>query len=314
MKRRHFLYTTGTVLAGLNFPSLSGASLSSRKPAKNEICLFSKHLQYLTYQEMSEILAETGFDGIDLTVRPGGHVEPAYVERDLSKAVKAAHSAGLSIPMITTGITDPEEKNTHKILKTAGELGVKYYRMGSLKYDFSKSMEDNIQIFRGLFERFESLNRKYGIHGDYQNHWGNRFGAPVWDLYAVLKGLEAEWIGSQYDIRHALVEGGGSWMLGMKALAPFIASTVIKDFIWAEENGKWRPQSVPLGTGMVDFEKYFEEFKKLGNFCPISLHYEYGMGHMKERTDPGMTDEKIIAFYKMDLDELKSMLTKAGLR
>ena len=46
-------------------------------------------------------------DGADLTVRPGGHVLPENVERDLPRAVKAFREAGLNIEMMATGITDP---------------------------------------------------------------------------------------------------------------------------------------------------------------------------------------------------------------
>ena len=156
----------------------------------------------------------------------------------------------------------------------------------------------------------EELNSKFKIHGGYQNHWGQNFGAPVWDLYSVLKGIDSHWTGAQYDIRHAAIEGGASWILGMKAIAPFIGSTVIKDLIWVQENGKWRPQSVPLGKGMVDFDTYFEEYKKLPNTGSISIHYEYGIGGEKNREEKNLTDQKIIEFYKKDLDILKVMMQK----
>ena len=315
INRRSFIQASSAALAAMSFPMTSLARGKDRNLQKNELCFFSKHLQYLDFREMSEILARTGFDGIDLTVRRGGHVEPATVEKDLPKAIKAAESAGLPIPMMTTGITDPEDENTHRVLKTAGELGVKYYRMGSLKYDLSVDMDKNIDNFKSLFKKFESLNREYGIHGDYQNHWGGGFGAAIWDLYSVLKGLDPAWIGCQYDIRHAVVEGGGgSWVLGMKTIAPYIATSDIKDFLWSHESGNWLPQSVPLGTGMVDFKKYFEEFKKMENACPMSLHYEYGMGQLKSREDQNLSNDEMIEFFKGDLDELKTLLIIAGMR
>ena len=186
--------------------------------------------------------------------------------------------------------------------------------MGSLSYDLSTSIEKNINAFRKVFEKFGTLNLKYDIHGDYQNHWGNGFGAPVWDLYDVLNGLDPKWIGCQYDIRHAVVEGGGSWILGMKAIAPYISSSAVKDFIWIKNDGNWTPQSVPLETGMVDFDKYFEEFKQLENTGPLSLHYEYGIGNVKDRKDQNLTDERIVEFDKTDLDVLKGRLINEGLR
>ena len=312
--RRTFIHTASVAAAGMSIPGLTRAGEIFRSLPKHEICLFSKHLQYLNFGEMSEVIARTGFDGIDLTVRPGGHVEPENVERDLPVAVKAAQSAGLTIPMMTTNITDPDDKTSQRVLEIAADNGVGYYRMGSMDYDLSISIEENINTFRKVFGKFEEINMKYGIHGDYQNHWGRDFGAPVWDLYSVLNGLDPKWIGCQYDVRHAVVEGGGSWILGMKAIASYISSAVIKDFIWSNNDGDWTPRSVPLGTGMVDLNSYFDEFKQLVNTGPLSLHYEYGIGNARNRKDENLTDERIEEFYKTDLDVLKKLMIEEGLR
>ena len=66
-----------------DFIKVSGAGLVSSAFAKPtlkkdefSIHVFSKHLQSFNYNEMSSFASEVGFDGIDLTVRPGGHVSP----------------------------------------------------------------------------------------------------------------------------------------------------------------------------------------------------------------------------------------------
>lgn len=309
MTRRNYIRTTSGAVAGMSLPGVIRAGELLKPLPEHPICLFSKHLQYLDLHETSEIIAAAGFDGIDLTVRPGGHIEPENVARDLPEAVRIAHAAGLKIPMITSRITDPDDQVSRNVLKVSADNGVKHYRMGSLRYDHSMGIEKNLETFRKVFQKFEAINRESGIHGDYQNHWGDRLGSPVWDLYRVLKGLDPKWIGCQYDIRHAVVEGGGSWRIGMKAISPYITSAAMKDCIWIEENSNWKPQSVPLGTGMVDFKAFFEEFRQLKNLGPVSMHYEYGIGGLKRRDD-NLTNDKIIQFYKKDLDELKRRMTK----
>src|SRR5690606_12641509 len=109
--------------------------------------IFSKVLQWLDYSEMADAAAEAGYEGIDLTVRPGGHVLPENVERDLPQAVKAIRKAGLGIPMITTSITSATDPLSERILKTAGGLGVRYYRMGWYRYADKLSIADNLKIF-----------------------------------------------------------------------------------------------------------------------------------------------------------------------
>ncbi|MBT5903398.1 MAG: sugar phosphate isomerase/epimerase, partial [Opitutaceae bacterium] len=56
---------------------------------RRSVHIFSKHLQFLDYEAMAKQAAVLGFDGVDLTVRPKGHVEPADATRDLPRAAKA---------------------------------------------------------------------------------------------------------------------------------------------------------------------------------------------------------------------------------
>ena len=62
------------------------------------------------------------------------------------------------------------------------------------------------------------------------------------------------------------------------AVLPYINSLDIKDFQWAKENGKWITQNVPLGEGMVDFERYFKLISSLPLSVPLCLHMEYPLG------------------------------------
>ena len=61
-----------------------------------KISVFSKHFQWTNCREMAAIAKEVGFDGIDLTVREGGHVLPERVEADLPKEPTRSVKLGLS--------------------------------------------------------------------------------------------------------------------------------------------------------------------------------------------------------------------------
>jgi L-ribulose-5-phosphate 3-epimerase len=284
MKRREF--TRKLAITGAGIPlmgSIKPVHAIQPSPRKNagpvnepwSINLFSKHLQFLGYDEMAEACVASGLDGVDLSVRPGGHVLPENVERDLPLAAKAIEKAGLGLPMMTTAITDPEDPVTEKILHIASDLGIRYYRMGYLRYDNELGIAKSLDIFKEKISKLAVLNEKYGIHGAYQNHAGNRFGGPVWDIWNVIGDLDPRWIGCQYDIRHAIVEGAQSWTLAMELLKDHIKCTAIKDFHWSKQDDKWRIQNVPIGQGMVDFVEYFEKARSFEIGGPISLHIEY---------------------------------------
>jgi len=264
---------------------------------------------------MAAVVAQNGFDGADLTVRPKGQVLPENVERDLPKVLKALQKAGIGTNMITTGISNADDPFARPTLKTMAELGIQYYRMGYIKYDNNKSVLANLDDYKLTFEKLEKMNREFGVTGNYQNHSGADIGATVWDLHHLLKDRDPAYIGVQYDIRHATAEGGFSWPLGLKLLGPWIRTTDIKDFIWYEnEKSEWKIKNVPLGEGMVDFKKYFELYKKLDIAAPVSIHYEYDLGGAEHGDrNPTMSLDEINTWLEKDITFLKIEFKKYGI-
>ena len=160
-----------------------------------------------------------------------------------------------------------------------------------------------------------ALNREIGITGAYQNHAGTNIGSPIWDLRLLLKGIDPKDLGIQYDIKHAVAEGGRSWILGLKLVAEHINSLVLKDFLWARrENGKWRDTPVPMGTGMVDYPAYFKTVKALGIHAPITLHVEYPLPHELEKDRTRAELKKLeTGIFRKELLAAKNFMKKTRL-
>ena len=314
--RRQFLSASALSVAPLILGSAGVRKLlaADDKPQQS-VHIFSKHLQWLDYKGMAETAAEVGFDGVDLTVRPRGHVLPERAVDDLPKAVEAVKKAGIKVMMMTTAITDPQDPLTEPILKTASRLGVRYYRTGYYRYDRAKSVPATLDEIRPRLRDLAAMNEHYGIAASYQNHAGDGYvGAPLWDLHSLLKDFDPRWIGSQYDIRHATVEGGTSWPTTLRLLAPHINTLVAKDFLWAQRDGKWRTENCPLGQGMVDFPKYFSMLDDQKIAVPFSLHLEYPIGgaeHGARKLDTNA--EHVTTAMRKDLTRLKTWLRKRSL-
>ena len=273
-----------------------------------EVHIFSKHLQFLNYQDMAEAAAEIGFDGVDLTVRPKGHVLPERVEDDLAKAIEAIRKTGLAHSMMTTAVQDAGNSTDKKLLETAAKLGIRYYRMNWLQYPEEKSIPEAIQQFQQTLKDLSQLNKKLGLIGCYQNHSGNLAGASLWELYDILKNADHPHLGVQYDIRHAVVEGGLSWKNGLRLIQSQIKTLAIKDFIWVKKNGTWGVENVPLGEGMVDFKTYFSLLKQHQIQVPVSLHFEYPLGGAEHGGAEISIDKKVVfAAMKRDLHKLQEL-------
>jgi len=312
MERRNFISTTGLSAAGITLAGNGMAIPAAGKSPKRPLCAFTKCLQFLNFDQIAEVLARLEFDGADITVRPDGQIEPVNVKAELPKAVKTLQKAGIAIPLMVTAVTDATDPLSIETLKVAADAGITHYRMGWLGYDFKKTMQQNLDGYKGSFEKLARLNEKLGIHGGYQNHSGLHVGAPVWDLYDLLLGVDPKYLGVQYDIRHATTEGGYSWLLGMKRVAPWIRSICIKDFVWGKDaKGAWKHQNVLLGEGMVRFDEFLKEYATLKVEAPVSIHFEYDLGGAETgKKTTTMDPEKIYAMMKQDLVWLRASMKK----
>ncbi len=270
-----------------------------------DIHIFSKHLQWLDFSAMAIKVAEMGFDGTDLTVRPGGHVEPARVKEDLPKAIEQLRKAGLQATMITTSIEKVQDYHTEEIIKTASQLGISYYRMGWIKYDQSKPISKQLDGIKQQLKELETMNKHYQIRGVYQNHAGMSFGSAVWDLWFLLNELDSDYLGCQYDVRHAMVEGLNSWELGFDLITPFIKVLVVKDFNFTNEGSL--VQNVPMGEGVVKWRAFFQKLKAKNINAPISLHCEYPLGGAEKGSKIlEIPENEVLEAMKRDFSVLKS--------
>jgi sugar phosphate isomerase/epimerase len=311
--RRNFTKLAAAAVGSIPLMGFANSPFNlATNPKDLIISLFSKHLQFLDYQEMAAAAKEMGFDGLDLTVRPKGHVSPERVGSELPKAVAAMKKYGINPGLMTTNVWDANDVMNQKVLQTASRLGFSHYRTGWLKYPENRTIKESQVNFGQQAAALEKLNKELALVGCYQNHAGNHVGAPIWDLPTILEATNNQYIGAQYDIRHAVVEGGRSWELGLRILKPFIKSIVIKDFKWGLVNGKWQLINTPLGEGMVDFNRYFSLLKKYEINVPVSLHLEYDLGGAEHGVSKITIDKReVFEQMKRDLSFLRTAWAEA---
>lgn len=298
--RRKFVKNVGA--AALVAPLMSCNVFNKEQSDESlNVHLFSKHLQFLNIKEAAQMATEMGFAGLDLTVRPKGHVLPENVERDLPAAIRDIKASGSTCEMITTAISDVANPLDLNTIKVAGAEGVKYYRSNWFKFKKDLSLEESLDYYREKVQELSELNKAHNLIGCYQNHSGTKVGASIWEVKKILETADPAFFGAQYDIRHAVAEGGRSWSNGVKLIKDQIKNIVLKDFKWGKVNGKWKIVNVPIGEGMVDFDAYFKLLKSFGLKPPVSLHLEYPLGGA-EKGKSEITVEKKVVFDAMKKD------------
>ena len=299
------LISRRVLIAGATALAAAAADDKAAKP-RLKVAIFSKHLQFLHGEELAKGAAELGFDGIDITVRKGGHVEPERVRQDLPGLVATIRRAGLEAPMITTDIVDTSTPHAEEILKTMADLGIRYYRWGGFKFEAGRPYPAQLMQMKPRVAQLAALNSRYRACAMYHTHSGTGLvGASIWDLHILLRDIDPDAAGVNYDIGHATVEGGaGGWINSFRIVQTHLRGIAVKDYLWGKDaRGNWQPQWKPLGEGMVRFPQFFAMVEDSGFAGPLQLHFEY----------PLEGREATYAAMKRDLGKLRSYLAKANL-
>jgi sugar phosphate isomerase/epimerase len=300
--RRDFLKLASatTCAMALGLPPIASAGFAGT------ICFFSKHLPQLDWRQLAQAVKKLGCGGVDLTVRPGGHVLPERAAEDLPKAVAAIRAEGVSVPMITTGMLSANDPTAKPILQTAGKLSIPFCKPGYWKYQFA-DVRHELEKFAGEFRSLAELAGQSGVQLGFHNH-ADYLGAPLWDVASVIDKLDTKTAGYYFDVRHAVVEGGGAgWKIAFNLIAPRLKMIAVKDFYWEKTSKGWQVINCPLGAGMVDWKAYFKLLRQANFAGPISLHLEYEIAGATAAAQ----QENTLAAAQQDLTFLQARLKEA---
>jgi sugar phosphate isomerase/epimerase len=273
MTRRDLMITGAQVFAAAALAEPIVAS--AREASSTSFLLFSKHLPELGPGALGRAVKDAGFDGVDLTVRPQGHVAPERAVEDLPRAIEAIAAHGIKVPMITTELTSADSPTARPILQTAAKHGVRYFKTGYWRFTASPDVRAQVAAAGEAVAGLAALARDCGIELGFHNHTAY-IGAALWDIAPALDRLDAKWAGYYFDPRHAVAEGGGgAWKSAAQLAAARLKMVALKDFYWEKAATGWRIRDCALGTGMVDWP-WFAGILRQHRFAgPISMHFEY---------------------------------------
>jgi sugar phosphate isomerase/epimerase len=302
ISRRQFLSRTATGVAGsLVLPSTISSACGAGEPALNPpIVVFSKAYQILglNFDDSAAITSEAGLDGVDVPVRPKGEVEPEKVADDLPRYVAALRRKNLTMPLLTTAITDASG-SAETIIRTAKKVGAQFYRVGFIEREPDATKQ--IREVRAHLKELAALNKEIGITALVQNHSpaGHTYlGGNLDELRALVDGFDPSQIGVAFDIGHALIVHKDGWRPKFDAIRSHLKVAYLKD---ANVNGRW----VPFGKGDVGRSGYFKLLRELNYHAPISMHLEY------DWQQNGKTRESLLAALKESSTVLRQWLASA---
>jgi sugar phosphate isomerase/epimerase len=261
----------------------SGAATSSagQTPKVDKFCAFTESFQEWPIPKVCEKFREIGLDGLDLTVRPGGHIQPEDAAAKLPDAVKAAKQNGVQISMLTTGITDAD-KSAEVILEKCAEFGIGKIKLGYFQYKTFGSLLSTVDDARARISRVAALAQKYNVLPCVHIHSGPIIPCSGAVAYLLFRDIKPGEVGAYVDPMHMTVEGGlDGWRQGLDLLSPWIAVSSVKNSLWVKGGRdkagqqKWEMKKCPVADGMAPIPDFMNTLRKIGYGGLFSLGSEY---------------------------------------
>ena len=265
--------------------------------------MFSKHLQTMSVAEAGKTIKSLGFDGVELTVRPGGHVLPDNVEQDLPRAVEELKAAGLETPAIVVEIHNRQQEFSEAVCRAASKVGARELRTSSHRYRGFGEIREQIAAARKDAKELEALGREHGVRLCIHCHSGDFLSGNGGILAMVTDETDPRHVGVSLDVGHLTTEGGKSgWRQSIDLMKERVGIVAVKSFGWFHEadsktnEKRWIPKLVPLDEGNVQWKLAFQLLRQAGwdadGKALVSVHSEYqGGGSWKNLEVPELVEQ-----------------------
>ena len=256
--------------------------------ARPSLCVYSGCLAKIPYTQLSEIVGQMGYDGVDLTVMQGGHVDPSRYMVDLDRAFQTFQDAGIELPMVTTDFISPSAPYAYAILYVSGELGARFCRLGTWpplpvaqptgqNAAVTQFVQMRAMMMRNDLTQFSVTGLRCNITPLLANHAGSFPGRSIPETEAMLAGVAPKAFGYCFDPVQAVIEGraANAWEAALQAALPRLAAIALSDVALEKDGDAVKPRSCPLGEGVIDWKKFFSALATARFHGPVSMHMDY---------------------------------------
>jgi sugar phosphate isomerase/epimerase len=220
--------------------------------------------------ELGKLVADLGFDGVELPVRPGFQVEPQNVSHGLPEAARTLAEFGVEISSVAA---NPSEA----IIAVCGELDIPLLRvMAPIGEDGYLASEARMrQEYEALLPRLQDANVKLGV----QNHYG-RYVCNAMGLRHLLDGFDPHYIGAVWDAAHTGLQGEEP-DLALDIVWSQLAMVNLKNAFWRRVTGpeaedvRWRPYWTSGRQGLASWSRVAAELRRRNYAGVVCLTAEY---------------------------------------
>lgn len=270
LSRREFI---GTSLALLGSSPVASAEVERRQMTLG----FSTYgMKTLSTERAIDLIAETGYDAVEITVWPGWDAAPDRMPAKRRQSVRAQLAErNLKLTSLMEHVYPSPDDAEHQkslerlrgVFELAESMTPKFGRppvvqtvLGGGKWDEKKNM------FRDRVGEWAELGKSFGVVTCIKPHRGGGMSQPAEAVWLIDQLGKTEWLRMVYDYSHyafrdiPLVES-------IQQALPYTSHVAVKDAV--QENGRVR-FALPGEAGTVDFPKLLTQFHAGGYTGDIS--------------------------------------------
>ena len=243
-----------------------------------DIVLNSKFFSELDPAALAAQVADLGYDGVDLCIRPGHPIDPENISRALRPAVAELHAAGLQCPLVTAPVdfSDPRDPAAERLYAACAEAGVPRVKIGYWYYGEGEDYWQVLERAREDLAGFAELSRRFGVQTCCHTHSGACLGSNCAGLMQLIADFEPAEVGAYPDFGHMALDGE-DLALGLGMLRGRLSIVAAKDATHVEREGEppRGPIFTHIGAGSVDWRRALRLLAAMGYAGPIVVHTEY---------------------------------------
>lgn len=237
-------------------------------------------LPYNTLEEIGQIARKYGYDGVEWRVLPDSclkdfgpevknNLAVCTLHKNISRIKKINDEFNLEVAGFSSYV-EMDQLEDIKIIRDAGcELGCPFFRIRGLYYRRDRNYHQVVEEGWRKFEKVEKVLDGYPIKAAIEIHNGFAVSSCAAAFYFCSK-FSPEHLGVIHDPGNQVVEGREDAKMGIEILGPYLIHVHFKNLIWEKtgirDDGTfiWKPRSVPLNEGIIDWKDYIEQLKSAG--------------------------------------------------
>lgn len=278
ISRRGAIAGLGGALAG----TLAATRLRAQKKGAGpmprgspSLCLFSEVLK-VDYNDMGPFIGMMGFDGVELSVQPGGHIPlEGDIDLHLERAIEAMTGSNVDVPVLSTTVTSGQSKELRTVMGWGSEMGIPIFCPGQWPNN-GDGMASTVAAQREI-SMLDALGHAAKMQIAVRNATPNYMGSTIAGLNAAIRPFDS-FVGFDFDAGFAAAYSGGNdgGLAALQVALPRLKKVTARDCAWATGDGGAKTlKQCALGEGMVDWPKIFAALAKASFTGPITLQVDY---------------------------------------